>query len=162
MPAQVTAEQVADYLIHFSHEVGDPITNLKLQKLLYYAQAWYLALHDKPLFDDQIEAWVRGPVVPNVWRKYKDYKWSPIATEPGVVRLPDEVMAHLDEIMKVYGTLPAFHLERLTHQEAPWQHARGGRAADEPSNEIISLDDMRDFYRQMAQEDGNQEEQASP
>ena len=55
-----SANQVAQNIIGFSHEHGDPISNLKLQKLLYYAQAWYLALYDVPLFDDPIEAWVHG------------------------------------------------------------------------------------------------------
>ena len=62
-----SAQQIADYLIAFSHSVGDPISNLKLQKLLYYAQAWYLALHNEPLFPESIEAWVHGPAVPPVY-----------------------------------------------------------------------------------------------
>ena len=60
--AEVSARQVAQFMISFSHEHGDPISNLKLQKLLYYAQAWFLALQDKPLFDERIEAWAHGPV----------------------------------------------------------------------------------------------------
>ena len=62
-----TAKAVADAFLHISTENRSGITNLKLQKLIYYAQAWFLALHDEALFDDPIEAWVHGPVVPEVF-----------------------------------------------------------------------------------------------
>jgi uncharacterized phage-associated protein len=67
------ASEIADYLIAFSHEHGDPVSNLKLQKLLYYAQAWHLALHDEPLFNDRIEAYGDGgasaKAVRGAWRQ---------------------------------------------------------------------------------------------
>lgn len=151
--AETTAQKVADYIIRFSHEHGDPITNLKLQKLVYYAQAWHLALYDRPLFDDRLEAWVHGPVQPTLYHKYKAYSWNPISEDPGEVELPTSITTHLDEIIAVYGGMSAYDLERLSHQEAPWLKARGNLPKDEPSEAVISIEEMRQFYKAMANEE---------
>jgi uncharacterized phage-associated protein len=143
----VPARQVADYLIRFSQDHGDPISNLKLQKLLYYAQAWHLAIYNKPVFNEQIEAWIYGPAVRSVYRAFKDWSWKPITVRPTKPDLPKHTLKHLDEVMEVYGGLSAFDLERLTHSEKPWLNARGLTPRDEPSYEVISHDDMRKFYR---------------
>lgn len=151
--AETTAHRVADYIVHFSHEHGDWLTNLKLQKLVYYAQAWYLALYDKPLFEDRLEAWVHGPVQPTLYHKYKKYGWNPIHDDPGEVDLPANIKAHLDEVLAAYGGLGAYDLERLTHREAPWLNARHGIEKDELCTNPISTEDMRVFYRTMADAD---------
>ena len=67
------ANKIADYILFKTQNTGDFLTNLKLQKLLYYAQAWYLANYQKPLFDEPIEAWVHGPVVVQVYNEFRDY-----------------------------------------------------------------------------------------
>ena len=67
---KITISDIADYFITKNHEYGDYITNLKLQKLVYYAQAWYLAFLDKPLFDEDFEAWVHGPVNRDLYDRY--------------------------------------------------------------------------------------------
>lgn len=143
----VPARQVADFLIRFSQDHGDPISNLKLQKLLYYAQAWHLALHNKPLFDETIEAWVHGPAVRSVYRDFKPYSWNPITERPDKPDLPKHVKRHLDEVMEVYGGLSAFDLERMTHSEHPWRKARGNTPKDESSSAVIKHSDMKEFYR---------------
>jgi len=148
--APTTARKVADYIIWYSHNHGDPISNLKLQKLLYYAQAWYLALYDEPLFDERIEAWVRGPVVPPVYGEFKLNSWNPIQETPDKPSFPPQVEAHLNEVMEVYGGYNALHLEQLTHREDPWNIARNGLPADEPSNNVISQEDMKMYYRKVA------------
>jgi uncharacterized phage-associated protein len=152
--AETTAREVADYMIAFSHDHGDPVSNLKLQKLLYYAQAWFLALHDKPLFGERLEAWVHGPVVPPVYGDFKAYSWQPIqvSTTPEV---GDLLRAHLDEVMDVYGGMSAYDLEKLTHSEEPWLKARRGIEMDQPSNAVISHDDMRTFYHRISTDGGN-------
>jgi uncharacterized phage-associated protein len=136
----------ADYFIRFSHEVGDPITNLKLQKLVYYAQAWHLALHGRPLLAERFQAWVHGPVCPPLYQRFRHYGWNPISEDVAVPTLPDGVEEHLREVMEAYGGFSAWDLERLTHAEEPWIRARGGLAAHEPSTASISEDDMRSFY----------------
>jgi len=150
--AKTTAKQVADYLVWFSHEHGDPISNLKLQKLLYYAHAWYLALNDRPLFDDEIQAWVHGAVVPSVYHVFKDWAWKPIEKAHKEPELPPKVKKHLDEVMDVYGNLSAYQLERLNHKEKPWIVARGDIPNDKLSTAKISNRVMKAFYRAMADE----------
>lgn len=157
--AEVTSDQIADYIIRFSHDHGDPITNLKLQKLLYYAQAWYLALHGKPLFDEDFEAWVHGPVLPSIYQKYKKFSWQPIVENPRTMKLPAHIKAHLLEVMSVYGGLSAWDLERTTHQEDPWLKARGNKEKDERSGQKIKMDDMKRFYRGMASENSTKSAQ---
>jgi uncharacterized phage-associated protein len=140
-----TANHIAGCLINLSHEKGSPVSNLKLQKLLYYSQAWHLALFKQPFFNDEIEAWVHGPVVPEVFKAYRDNKWARIPMVEGFV-IPEGVRGHLEEVWRVYGNLDAYDLERLTHSEEPWLRARGGIAPDVSSHAVIMKDWMRDYY----------------
>lgn len=145
--AKTSASDAAYFMLRFSSEHGDCLTNLKLQKLLYYAQAWHLALYDEPLFDERIEAWVHGPVVPSIYHRFKDYQWRPITQEIPEVSLPGDVTKHLVEVLDAYGGFTGFQLERLTHEEDPWKSARGDLEMDVPSNVEISWDDMKTYYR---------------
>jgi len=147
--ARYTADQVADALIYLSRERGIDMTNLKLQKLLYYAQAWHLVFTNKPLFSDPIEAWVHGPVVPSVFRRFKEYRWNTIDAN---VSPPEDkdLVSYLGQILEIYGGIGASQLERLTHHEKPWQDARNGYAIDASSNEVISHVSMRAFYSALA------------
>lgn len=70
--------EVANFFVSRFQQAGDPLTNMKLQKLLYYAQGWHLALKGDALFDERIEAWPHGPVVPPVYGTFKHYRWNPI------------------------------------------------------------------------------------
>jgi|HubBroStandDraft_2_1064218.scaffolds.fasta_scaffold322050_2 uncharacterized phage-associated protein len=65
--ATITASNLARYILSYFHEKGSPINSLKLQKLIYYGQAWSLALYDKPIFTEPVEAWVHGPVIYSVF-----------------------------------------------------------------------------------------------
>jgi uncharacterized phage-associated protein len=159
--AEIKAKQAADYLIRFSQEVGDPVTNLKLQKLLYYAQGWYLALHGgKPLFDDRIEAWPHGPVVPPVYGAYKEWGWNPISGQIAEPALAPNIKSFLNEVMEVYGIHNAYYLERLTHREKPWLIARGDTPEGEPSNAVISIKDMWEYFTMASKESEDQKSQA--
>jgi uncharacterized phage-associated protein len=143
--AQTTARRVADVILTLSNE---QITNLKLQKLLYYAQAWYLALYGCKLFDDDIEAWVHGPVVARVFGDFKGYRWNPIDV-PIIEASPQNVSDHVREVLESYGGLGASALERLTHTELPWREARGTLPPDEPSRNVIKPETMMMFYSTM-------------
>jgi uncharacterized phage-associated protein len=149
--AEVTASCFAMHVLGAFQGKGENITNLKLQKLLYYSQAWYLANYDKPLFDDPIEAWVHGPVVPSVFQEYKVNRWSPIGIDyPACLHgrwLPNHLRQHLDNILSAYGNLQGWDLERLSHREQPWLTARGGMPPDASSNAVITHDSMKTFYR---------------
>ena len=143
------AAEVAETIIDLSRKrtISD-LTNLKLQKLLYYCQAWHLALNDAPLFSEDIEAWIHGPAVPRVFGTFKEYRWSVI--ERPVTPLENmDVLRHVNEVLNSYGKYGATELERLTHSEAPWIYARRGLAPDEPSRNVISTDHMKNFYRSL-------------
>jgi uncharacterized phage-associated protein len=127
------------------------LTNLKLQKFLYYAQAWYLALNGKPLFGEDLEAWVHGPVLPSQYDRFRDFHWRPITEEVKRPQIPNAtIKAHLTEVVDVFGPETAVALEVMTHQERPWSEARHGLPMDVPSHEKISKDLMRDYYRSVA------------
>lgn len=135
---------VASYFIwraNQDEEFGDNITNLKLQKLVYYAQGFHLALFDEPLFEEPIEAWAHGPVVPELYQIYRDHKANPIPTpeefDPEVIE--EAVRSLLEDVFGVYGQYSAWGLRNLTHQESPW--------TDTPRNGVITHDIMREFFR---------------
>lgn len=148
--AESTANTVGDYLVAFSQKHGDPMTNLKLQKLLYYAEGWYLALYDRSLFSDPIQAWVRGPVVYSVWKRYSDYGWKPITRRVATPEVSRRAADHIEELMLEYGDFSAFSLEKMTHAEPPWRKARQDLHGHEPSSEEISRDDMKAYFKQLA------------
>lgn len=143
-----TASNVAKHILARFQANGSPIINLKLQKLLYYSQAWHLAFTGKPLFHDRIEAWIHGPVVPPVFGEYKQFGWSPISVSDGGTLTTGQT-AHVDNVLQAYGKLSAWDLERLSHSESPWREARSGLPPDAPSNNIISEDSMRLFYSRL-------------
>lgn len=137
---------VAAFFIRESDKAGLPITHLKLQKLCYYAQAWHLTLNKKNLFEDHFEAWVHGPVSPNLFSKYRGFGWNPIVKDVSDLKLKPQEEKFLNEIWRVYGHLDGKYLESLTHNEEPWIEARKGLAYNAPSNQVISEDTMKKYY----------------
>ena len=118
------ALDVGRYFIHLANQENKPITNKKLQKLVYYSQAWSLVLNDKKLFNEPIEAWVHGPAVRSVYVEYKRFGFSPITAQVAdtdVKNIGGKTKALLDNVWSVYGKLDAQYLEMLTHSEKPWQ-----------------------------------------
>jgi len=135
------AHDVAKYFISLvDEEAGDSISNLKLQKLLYYAQGGFLAFYDEPLFSEAIKAWAHGPVVPPVYHTYKQFGGGPIPVEKvELERYTPQVREILDEINSVYGQFTAGKLRAMTHQEPPWR--------DTPQNETITQERMKEFFK---------------
>lgn len=154
--ARYTADQVADTLISLARNRHIDVSNLKLQKLLYYAQAWNLAFYDKPLFDEDFEAWVHGPVVPSIFQRFKTYRWNEITED--VTPIDDsDLVVHLKEVLRVYGELTPNQLERLTHSERPWLDARDGLSPDIPSRNRIPQKSMKIFYSGLLKNANRQE-----
>ena len=143
----VSAEIIAKYFIKKAQDEGETITNKKLQKLLYYAQAWNLALNEKPLFKEDIEAWVHGPAIREVYVKYKKFGFHPIKEEVSTKDFKNIDSDLLDEVWRVYGKYDADYLEVLTHNEEPWQKARQGFEPADLATTIISHDDMGAYYK---------------
>jgi uncharacterized phage-associated protein len=139
------SNKIADTIIALSRKSNSEITNLKLQKLMYYAQAWNLVFTGKPLFLESVEAWVHGPVVPSIFRRFREYRWSPIdcSVEP-CSDFP--IQEHIESVLRAYGKFSATQLERITHHESPWMDARRGLDPDMPSRNVISHASMREYY----------------
>lgn len=123
-----------------------PIDAMKLQKLLYYAQAWTLVWDGKPLFTARIEAWANGPVVREVFKAYQGKFKVDKAKYGNKDGLGPVEKTNVDIVLKFYGPKTAFYLSQLTHQERPWMDARKGIAPGEPSSNEITLAAMRDYY----------------
>ncbi len=140
------AHEIADYFIWLSHETGSFISNLKLQKLVYYAQAWHLALFEKPIFEEDFEAWVHGPVIPELYRKYRVFSFKPITVKVEKPMLSKKTNEYLDEFCKSYFGIDAFELELMTHKDSPWIEARKGLKPEQNGDRVISKDSMRDYY----------------
>lgn len=125
----------------------EPMSHKKLQKMCYYAQAWYLANYKERLVPNRFEAWVHGPVSPDLYSRYRDWGWENIPLYRCEIDFEDNRTASfLDEVYKVYGDYDADELERLTHKEKPWRNARKGIPAGVYSRNPILLSDMRDYY----------------
>lgn len=121
-------------------EHGDTISNLKLQKLLYYMQGFHLAFFDAPFFNESIEAWTYGPVVPVVFREFKRYQNRAINPHNycGELVLTDEEQQMFDRVYNEYNRFSAVALMQMTHSEGPWKsHAIG---------DVITNEEMRKHF----------------
>ena len=102
---------------------GERLTNLKLQKLLYYQQGFHLAFFGTPLFAEDVEAWMYGPVVPSVYDVFSAYGSSalPVVKEP--VSLSEDEEELFNEVYDAYREFSAIGLMNRTHSERPWLDA---------------------------------------
>lgn len=157
----LTAEQVARYMIKLSHdetkklegEAGsdphkkeisfDEITPLKLQKLLYFAQAASLAVNKKPLFEDEIQAWHLGPAVYSIYKKFEKYGGLPLPqSEASDEGISQETASFLTEVWKEFGKFSAKELVEITHRHKPWKEAFNPK---EP-HQTIEIKAIKEFY----------------
>lgn len=138
-----TAISVANIILHWANNDGELVTNLKMQKLLYYAQAWHLVNFNKPLFEESIEAWQLGPVVRSAYDVFKKYGNGPIKYKDEGGKEAEVFTSQQREFLKqfydVYIRLKAHELVNMTHNEDPWKTAfKLGVTIDEK--------EMKDFY----------------
>ncbi|GAB2997730.1 Panacea domain-containing protein [Saccharothrix stipae] len=127
-----------------------PMTAMKLQKLVYYSQAWHLVWDEQPLFDEDIEAWANGPVVRELYKHHRQ-RWQlgrdeALGGDPS--KLTETERQTIDIVLGSYGDKPANWLSELTHREDPWQNARKReRLTDgERGSAIIYQSDMFEYY----------------
>ena len=149
MKKEISIFDAANFILRqVDREEGSTITHLKLQKILYYAQGFYLAMKDKELFPEEFEAWSHGPVNPAIYQKYKKYGYEMIP-KPNVDLsfISDEVCEFLSNIWASLGIYDGKYLEELTHSEAPWIEARKGYPEVGICHEIISKESMRIFFK---------------
>lgn len=158
---QIDSITLSKYVINRVNEMGYTVSHLKLQKLLYYLDAWHLVYFEVPLINDDFEAWVHGPVVRRVWDYYRDESVLHDDIRPEPLRfdirefLNDEQLELIDDVLAEYGKRTAYYLECLTHDERPWRMARSGYAAGDRCNEIIAKSVMKDFYSSMVYDKEN-------
>lgn len=138
-----TASDIAKYFLSLCDESeGDLISNLKLQKLVYYAQGFSLVLLNRPLFNEKIEAWKHGPVVPSLYQEYKSYGNGALpmqGMDTSIFDLDEQEL--LDEVYMVYGQFSAWRLREMTHEESPW-----GTSYEEGKNIEITHEKMREYF----------------
>lgn len=137
-----SALDVAKHLLTKSHpDAEDYISNLKLQKLLYYTQGVFTAMHDAPIFEEAIEAWEHGPVVPAVYHHFKGHGAGQIMPQPEYhnIQLDDREKNVMAEVYKVFGQFSAWKLRNMTHAEDPWKNT--------PQGEIIDLELIKSYFK---------------
>ena len=150
--------QVFDVAAYILERMGT-MTTMKLQKLVYYSQAWSLVWDEELLFEENIEAWANGPVVRELFDYHRGmYEIS--AMPIGNPRLLNQVQQEtVDAVLEYYGDKSAQWLIELTHMEDPWIQARKGLVPLERGNRIIPLDTIADYYSSLPVEDDYADEQ---
>ncbi len=139
-------------VISYVFEKLEEVTPLMLQKLLYFIQGESYALNGKPMFYENCQAWVHGPVYPEVYDIFRDFKYNPIedarfAIFEGVEdELADEEYRVIDLVVNTFGEYGGKMLEKITHEETPWKLARKGYADNIPSNEPITMESIEEYY----------------
>ena len=125
---------------------GERLTNLKLQKLLYYQQGFHLAAFGTPLFEENVESWMYGPVVPCVYDEYAQYGSSVLPEEDSSIMLKEEEEILFNEVYQAYREFSAIGLMNRTHSEQPWieavPHDRGT---------VISCESMSEYFKTQLQ-----------
>lgn len=145
--AMHTASQVAKWFLAHNRiaedeEGAEHISNLKLQKLLYYAQGIFLAVTDEPLFEEDILAWQHGPVVESVYHQYKGNgsQGIPFEEDFDFSLFTQKENELLTEVYDVFGQYTAWKLRNMTHQERPWMET--------PQNAVIPKQTIKDYFKE--------------
>jgi uncharacterized phage-associated protein len=142
-------DQVARFILSLTDPEDNDVSNLKLQKLCYYAQGLCTAMRGAPLFRERLEAWDHGPVVPDLYHQYKQYGAQPIpaVTDFDLSELEDIDRQALSDVYDYYAQFSAWRLRNMTHEEAPWINAskRHGRE--------ISVEALVEYFSQQVDND---------
>jgi uncharacterized phage-associated protein len=137
----VTVHNVAAYIL----KKQGAMTAMKLQKLVYYCQAWSLVWDEKPLFKVRIEAWANGPVVPELYELHRG-KFDVFRWDGNPQKLSSRQKATIDGVLEFYGAKSSQWLSDLTHQEAPWREARAGIPSAARDKTEITHAAMAEYY----------------
>lgn len=138
---------VARYILE---RKGGHMSTMKLQKLVYYTQAWSLVWDEKPLFDSRIEAWANGPIIPDLYDQHRGLFAATIDTFPeDSEKLTEDEKETIDVVLGAYGHLNGQQLSDLSHSEHPWREARKGVKDGASSTNEVSEEVMQEFYSAM-------------
>ena len=164
MNNQVNIEALSNYIISYCQITGVSITPLKLQKLLYYIQAWHITLLEKnTLFEELPEAWVNGPVYRSVYHRYKSKFFKNesikgfsnqemkrhINSSLNNLQVSQNQMNLINDVLKAYSKFGDDRLVMMTHSEAPWNEARKGLSLLERSENKLDIEIMYDYFNRM-------------
>lgn len=132
-----------------------PMSTWKLQKLVYYSQAWHLAWDEVPLFQARIEAWANGPVVPELYRHHRG-AFTVRSWDGDWKALDEDERDTVDLVVGSYGKLTGRQLSHLTHSELPWREARAGLGPTDRSTRPIPRQSLQDYYTELDLDDAAQ------
>jgi uncharacterized phage-associated protein len=155
---QISPIKLSKYVIDYVSKFKKDVSHLKLQKLLYYIEAWHLVSFEEPLFEEDFEAWVHGPVIREVFNHYKEESLLNNILPSGTLNyniedyLSEEQVEVINDVLDEYGKQSPYHLECLTHDEFPWKKARRGYGSSDCCEETISKKTMENFYRELSDE----------
>lgn len=143
------AKAVANYFLDLAEREGKKLSPMKLQKLVYFAHGWHLAINEKPLLNEQVEAWPYGPVISSLYHEFKDFGSGAIdrraidffEDEPQTVPTEDaDTCDLLNKVWNEYKGYTAIQLSNMTHEPgSPWQKTWDGsgiRGTDIPAEQI--------------------------
>lgn len=136
-----TVLDVAEYIL----EKMGSVTAMKLQKLVYYSQAWSIVWDGDVIFPERIEAWANGPVCPALFDAHKG-KFHVTSVGGNADALSNVQKETIDEVIRYYGGETSQYLSDLTHSESPWKDARKGLSVRERGNQEITPSSMEEFY----------------
>lgn len=147
--SDINSSIIADFFLTKSK-----LTPKKIQKLVYYAYSWFIALNNNSaddiqnvLFSEIPEAWIHGPVFPTLYIRFKDYNWNEVPMNKKQMTFENnDLYSFLNDIWLKFGMFSADELEYMTHQEAPWKNARKNIKDGQPSTQRISLADIFNYY----------------
>ena len=150
---EITSSTIADFFL-----TKEALTPKKVQKLVYYAYAWFIALNNQDvddienvLFDEVPEAWMHGPVFPSLYQRFKEYGWHEIPKQKRTIKFENgDIESFLNTIWGKFGKFSADDLEFMTHQESPWKNARKNIVDFMPSAQKIQLKDIFTYYNEIS------------
>lgn len=137
-----TVLDVAAYIL----QRRGPMSAMKLQKLVYYSQAWSLVWDERPLFAERIEAWANGPVTPELYNRHRGQFTVSEIVGGDPRKLDRDSQETIDAVLAYYGDKSAQWLSDLTHLETPWRDARKGLPDGASSSEEITVASMAEYY----------------
>lgn len=167
-----TALAVANHFLRLSKKDKEEITPLKMQKLVYVAHGWNLAVHGEPLIKERVEAWKWGPVVESVYQEFRHYGRAPISEfaceydvdvdkdgDYYVVRerpdlYDDESKKLVSNVWNIYKQYSGIQLANWSHEDnSPWDKAKKREnGGDDP---VINDEDILEYFSQMANDNPN-------
>ena len=144
-PPDITVFHIADWFLAKAKSENKPLKHMKLQKLVYFAYGWHYAYTDMPLFGEKIYAWRHGPVVKDLYERFKPFKGNPITGDVNCQSVNEFVESVLEGVWVAYEHYPDTHLSKITHRpDSPWTQAYRSYEWDAE----IAPESIRDYFKE--------------